>query len=175
MRSTIFVHRPLSAFTLFFLLGWGLSLCLPLCAESVPVLPSSYVLAPDDVLDIGVQGQEEFQKTVTVSPDGTINYIGVGSVMAAGKTVAQLKQTLTRKLLPQFTQPLVTVSVRETHSRKVSVLGAVQTPGELIYRPGMHLLDAIAGSGDLKQQPELTQITLITVMRPRPSSSMPPS
>jgi polysaccharide export outer membrane protein len=157
-----FFYKPVLAFVLFAFLGLGLSVRASAQTPSVPVLPNSYVLAPDDVLDIGVQGQVEFQKTVTVAPDGTINYVGVGSVMAAGQTVAQLKKTLTHDLLPQFTHPLVTISIRETHSLKISVLGAVQTEGPLNYQPGMHLLDAIARSGGLKQQPELTQITLKT-------------
>lgn len=130
--------------------------------QGVSVISSSYVLAPNDVIDISVLGQPEFARSVVVGLDGTINYIGAGKVIVAGRTVTDVEQTLAKGLLRQLRHPEVTVSVRESHPRQISVLGGVQTEGLINFQPGMRLLDAIATAGGLKQAPELTTTTLVT-------------
>ncbi len=136
----------------------------PVPANSVPVLSGAYVLTPGDVLDIVVQGHDDFNRLNTViPPDGYITTTGVaGKVRAAGQTIEALEQTITHKLLRQIRRPLVTISVRETHPRQVSVLGqGVRAPGLVNWRPGMSVLDALAATGGAVQAPELTDALLI--------------
>ena len=127
------------------------------------VQAQTYQIAPGDVLDITVQGFDAFHTVATVSPDGVINVIGVsGPVRAAGQTVDQLTATVTKGLLGQVRRPLVTVVLRETHPRRISVLGAVRTPGVYDWRPGLRLLEALGLAGGLSQVPELAQAVLVT-------------
>lgn len=128
----------------------------------VPVLPSAYRLTPGDVLDITVQGHDDFRQTATINPDGTISYVGVGTIVAAGLTREQLTQALTKRLVRQVLRPRVNVSVQQTHPRQVSMTGqGVHLPGVYDWRPGMTLLDAIAAAGGVAQAPELTDALLI--------------
>lgn len=130
---------------------------------SVPILPQAYRLTPGDVLDISVQGFPDFHQAATITPDGTISYVGVGTVVAAGLTREQLTHLLAQRLVRQILHPQVTVSVQQTHPRQVSMTGqGIHAPGVYDWRPGMTLLDAIAASGGVSQAPELTDALLIS-------------
>jgi polysaccharide export outer membrane protein len=139
----------------------------PASAKSWPAAPASahplqpYVLSPDDVLDISVEDHDELKTTVTVLTDGTIAFPQVGNVHAAGLTVAALKRTLQKSLSDTINDPEVTIVVRQSRPRRVSVLGAVHTPGQYDIKPDTRLLDVIAESGGLAQDPALTQATLV--------------
>jgi len=129
----------------------------------VPILPTAYRLTPGDVLDITVQGHDDFKETTTIGPDGTINYIGVGTVVAAGLTREQLTHLLAKRLVRQVLRPQVNVSVQQTHPRQISMTGqGIHAAGVYDWRPGMTLLDAIALAGGVAQAPELTDALLIS-------------
>lgn len=146
--------------------AWAQGPAVPPAALSpgVPVLERAYRLTPGDVLDISVQGHEDFKRTVTVGPDGTIDYVGVGTVVAAGLTREQLTRVLVSRLSPrQIRHPLVNVSVQQTHPRQISMTGqGIHAPGLYDWHPGMTLLDAVAAGGGVAQAPELTDALLIS-------------
>ena len=124
--------------------------------------PDAYLLAPSDQLDIDLQGYPDMHRTVSVLNDGRISYPVAGYIPASGMTVNQLKATLEKSLGNRYNQPTVTVTVLQTHTRKISVTGAVKAPGQYEYRPGLHLLDLIAQCGGPAGAPETTSATLIT-------------
>ncbi len=151
------------------------ALCLPQSgrAQSVPpasdagtttppVVASTYVLAPLDVIDIAVQGHEDYHTATSILADGTFNYPTIGAIHAAGLTVAQLKTLITKGLSDYFNQPDVTVSVRESHIQKITVSGIARAPGLYDYRPGLTLLEVVSQSGGSSQAPESTGLSLVT-------------
>ena len=111
------------------------------------VTSTAYLLAPTDQLQIIVQGHDELTQTVLILGDGTFHYPIAGTVRASGKTVDQLEASLARGISGIVKDPQVTVLVRESHTRKISVAGAVKTPGLYDYHPGMRLLELLAASG----------------------------
>ena len=121
-----------------------------------------YTLSPDDKLSVSVLNHPELSRDVTLMPDGTFNYDVVGTVHAAGLTATQLTRALTKGLSRELNQPEVTVTVREGRPRKVSVLGAVRSPGLFDCRTGTRLLDVLATCGGLAQSPDATLATLVT-------------
>lgn len=123
---------------------------------------SPYILASDDQLDIVVDSHDELKASVTILPDGTFSYPQVGRVHAAGLTVQQLQKVLAKGLSETINGPDVTVMVRESRPRRVSVLGAVKTPGLYQATNDSRVLDMVAAAGGLNQDPSLTQATLIT-------------
>lgn len=127
----------------------------------VPITPDGYKLAPDDAIDITVQGYDTFNKSVTVLQDGTFQYFGK-TYHAAGMTQQELTEAITVGLKRQLRRPQVTISVRATHPRKISITGTVRAPGQYDFKPGIKLLDLIAMSGGPAQAPELTRATLVT-------------
>ena len=131
------------------------------------ITSSAYVLAPSDTVDISVQGHDDLHQTIQILPDGTFNYPIVGPIQAAGKTRAQLQTEITRGLSDQYNQPVVTVIVRDSHTRGITVSGIVRTPGTYAYRPGISLLEVLAASGGSAQPNEQTQMTLISGTKSR--------
>ena len=131
-------------------------------SSSVVTSVRPYVLSANDQLTITVSGHPELTTPVTVLTDGTINFPDAGTITAAGMTVAQLTHVLVQKLSFTVNQPDVTVSVQSTNTQKASVVGAVKSPGQYGIQPNAHLLDLIAASGGLQNDPEVTQATLIS-------------
>jgi len=126
------------------------------------ITPTAYLLAPSDQLQIIVQGHDELTQTVQILGDGTFHFPIAGTVQASGKTVDQLEASLAHGISGIVKDPQVTVLVRESHTRKISVAGAVKAPGLYDYHPGMRLLELSAASGGPLAAPELTQATVIT-------------
>jgi polysaccharide biosynthesis/export protein len=111
------------------------------------------VLGPGDevVVDV-VELPESFHaKQYRVESDGSLDLPLIGSVPAAGRTVAQLKADIDRRLRTQVLNPHVMVSVATTKSRAVSVMGAVNTPGAQQIEGRRTLFDVVAGAGGLKE------------------------
>jgi len=51
-----------------------------------------YLIGRGDILEISVWKEEALTKSLSVLPDGKISFPLIGEVVAAGKTVAQLKE-----------------------------------------------------------------------------------
>jgi polysaccharide export outer membrane protein len=75
----------------------------------------------------------------------------LGTVHAAGITLGQLTDELTERLKSILQQPIVTVSVAEYHSQRVSVLGAVASPGVHQIQGRKTLFEVISEAGGLRQ------------------------
>ena len=113
--------------------AWGAGDMAPgVSAPTAQPQQSAYLFVPGDVLDITVQPRPEYDRTVTVQPDGKIVFPVVGEIQAAGLNVQQLKERLEQGLLAELKRPRVTVSLKEISKgllRRVSVLGAVRKIG----------------------------------------------
>lgn len=110
----------------------------------VPVEDRDYKIGPEDVLDISVWKNEELSRTVPVRPDGKVSLPLVNDIQAAGLTPNRLREELTRRLSEYVPSPEVAVIVREVHSAKVSVVGAVRSPGRYEVRSPATVLELIA-------------------------------
>jgi polysaccharide export outer membrane protein len=111
---------------------------------AVPVEDRDYKIGPEDVLDISVWKTQELSRTVPVRPDGKVSLPLVNDIQAAGLTPSRLREELTRRLSEYVPSPEVAVIVREVHSAKVSVVGAVRSPGRYEVRSPATVLELIA-------------------------------
>jgi polysaccharide export outer membrane protein len=125
----------------------------PVAATAVPavdvdtaVLPGAadYRIGPEDLLDISVWKNPELSRTVPVRPDGKVSLPLVNDIQAAGLTPTALRQQLTQRLSEFIPAPEVAVIVREVHSMKVAVVGAVKTPGRYELKSAATVLELIA-------------------------------
>ena len=91
--------------------------------------PANYRLGAGDVVIIDVWGasQESFENTI--SPDGTITIEGVGPIKLAGLNVSEATQRLKKQLGQYYADCQVSLSVGETRTILVQVLGEVVRPG----------------------------------------------
>jgi polysaccharide export outer membrane protein len=110
------------------------------------VMPASgdYLIGPEDVLDISVWKNPELSRKVPVRPDGMISLPLVNDIQAAGLTPSELRLQLAKRLAEFVPTPEVAVVVSDVQSYKVSVVGAVKTPGRFMLRSPATVLELLA-------------------------------
>jgi protein involved in polysaccharide export with SLBB domain len=112
----------------------------------------NYKLGANDEIAIRILGQSEYSIEKTkISPVGRIYHPLLGDIEVAGKTVIQLTEELTKDLAEYLLNPKISISLLETRSAKVGVLGEVLRPGILIMNEPMRILDAIKEAGGLTE------------------------
>ena len=118
-------------------------------AVQTPLPPQQpmYHIGVGDVLDIFVWRNTDMDKTVIVRPDGIISFPLVGDVRAAGLTLTELDDTLTKKLKDFIRNPQVSVTIQRFGGTKVIVLGEVKGPGIYAVPGGGNVIDVIAMAG----------------------------
>lgn len=121
----------------------------------------TYVIGPDDVLDVSVWGNTEVSRTVPVRPDGRISLPLLNDIQAAGLTPMQLREAVTKALTPYIPEPAVSVLVREVRSFKVSVMGQVKTPGRYELKDRATVLDVLALAGGFTDYADRNAIVVL--------------
>ncbi len=107
----------------------------------------SYIIGPEDVLDISVWKEPDVSRVVPVRPDGRISLPLINDVPAAGMSPQQLASAVTEKLRKYLNEPQVTVIVTQINSQRVFVVGEVLRAGAFPLIPGMTVLQALSSAG----------------------------
>lgn len=121
---------------------------------------AEYRLAIGDTLETSVVGIPELQQRIQVNRDGEISIPLGGQVRVDGLTLAEVRDRI-RKLLPskEFRRrneagreyPVIIapsdIDVRIAEYRPIYLTGDVSKPGEVPYRPGLTLRQAVSLAG----------------------------
>ena len=110
-----------------------------------------FFIGPEDILDIQVWKNPELSRTVPVRPDGKVSLPLVNDIQAAGLTPTDLRDQLTTRLSEYLPSPEVAVIVREVHSVKVAVVGAVKIPGRYEIKSPTTVLELLAQAQGLTE------------------------
>jgi len=121
----------------------------------------SYKIGPGDVLRISVWKEEGMEQEVLVKPDGGITFPLAGDIKASGLTTQELTEELKLKLKRYIPNPVVTVSVLQSVSNKIYVVGKVNRPGEYNATHYMDVLQALSLAGGLTPYAESDEIKVI--------------
>jgi polysaccharide export outer membrane protein len=126
-----------------------------------PVAQSDYLIGPQDELDINVFQIEDLSKKVRVESSGTILLPLIGQVRASGRTMKDLSDEIALKLGERYVKdPLVTVTVTESASQKVTVDGAVTQPGIYPIQGNTTLTQAVALARGTIEDANLRQVAI---------------
>jgi len=109
----------------------------------------SYLVGPEDVLEISVWKEEGLKKDVLVLPDGSMSFPLVGELPAAGRTVGQIRAEIGKRLERFIPDPVVSVAVNRVASQRIYVIGRVNKPGDFPVGRPIDVLQALAMSGGL--------------------------
>jgi polysaccharide biosynthesis/export protein len=120
-----------------------------------------YLLGPEDVIEVSVWKEPDMTKQLVVQPDGKISYPLVGEIQAAGKTVKQLQEEISKRLEKFVTDASVTVILLKTQYYKFYVTGKVNKPGEFLVGRPTSVLQAIAMAGGLTPFAAPTKIKVV--------------
>ena len=137
---------------------------------------SIYKLGPQDALRIFVWGNPDLSPVVTTMTTGnvastpagrTINDKGdlyfpfVGMIHAAGMTVHEFREALTKQLSKYIKDPQIEVDVSGFRSQKVFITGEVRSPGVMpISDVPLRITDAIGLAGGLTPEADLYNVVL---------------
>jgi polysaccharide biosynthesis/export protein len=114
---------------------------------------TEYLLGPQDQLAIRIADLEESPSApLRIDPSGNIDLPLVGPMHAAGLTISDLRAQLTNKFSKFIQEPVVSVSVLEFHSRPVTVVGQVKSPGVHQIEGPKRLLEIISMAGGLTEE-----------------------
>lgn len=91
--------------------------------------PQNYRLGAGDAVFIDVWGASSNTYESTVSPDGTIQIEGFGPVSVGGMTVEQANAALRKQLGARYQSSQIRLTVGQTKTISVNVMGEVQVPG----------------------------------------------
>ena len=114
--------------------------------------PQNYRLGPGDAVIVDIYGAS--QKTIQseVSPDGEINIEGYGPVQVSGLTVAQANARLRSTLGSRYSSSRVKLTVGQTRTIMVNVMGEVMAPGTYTlsaFATVFHALYMAGGTNEL--------------------------
>jgi polysaccharide export outer membrane protein len=124
----------------------------PTLAEggSTGTVSSTYTLAPYDVIDVSIYGEEDLHTRAKLGADGTVLLPLIQSVSLSGKTVAEATDEIQKKYAAGFVKdPHVLLTVLEYRKSTFSIIGQVEKPGIYEIPEGTHLsvVDAILTAG----------------------------
>jgi polysaccharide export outer membrane protein len=124
-----------------------------------------YLIGPGDVLSIDIWKEPELSKQVSVRLDGKISLPLVNDIDAAGLTSAELRNQLTEKYKDFVDFPEISVTVVQSNSKKIYILGKVTNPGEYPLQKYMTVVQAISLAGGLAQWADSSDVKLIRKIR----------
>ena len=91
--------------------------------------PQSYVVGPGDEVKVDIYGASQKSSTYTVTPDGDIVIDGYGPINLSGLTVKQANARLRSTLGSRYSSSSVKLTLGQTRTITVNVMGEVQNPG----------------------------------------------
>jgi len=128
-----------------------------------PVISSDYRIMEEDVLRLDVWGEPQLtNQQMQVTPDGKIRVAFVGDVQAAGLTQEELSKAIAKRLEEEgiLANAKIQLTILSLHKPTVRVLGQVQRPGEVTFKEGDTILDAIASAGSYTSEAWLENAAL---------------
>lgn len=151
------ILRVISGLIVFFCVGLS-----SLLAEDLS--DKEYIIGPEDVLEIQVWDNDDLNGIVEVSLDGAFTFPLIGKVDAGGLSVSELEHLIDARLRDGYLiSPHVNVGVKEYKSQKVSLLGAVKSPGSYVLKRNTDIMELISQAGGFTDKAG----QIITIVRPK--------
>jgi len=132
--------------------------------------PQNYVLGPGDVLVVDVYGASRDNLSLTVSPEGDVYVPEVGPIQVSGLQISAAKNRIRAKLGKFYQSSDIRVTLGQTRSIQINVLGEVRVPGtytlsslSTVYH-ALYLAGGINDLGTLRNIKLYRQGKLVTVV-----------
>lgn len=126
---------------------------------NVPV-PANYVLGPDDQLQIQLYGNQNRTLYLTVGRDGLVQLPEIGPVAVGGQTFDAAKADLEARVGRQIVGTHASVTMGDTRSIRVFVLGELKRPGSYTISGLGTITSALFAAGGIRSQGSLRNVQL---------------
>ena len=124
-------------------------------------LPNDYKISFRDQLTVILSGSRDSIFDLDVKLDGTIQFPELGAISVVDKTLGEVKTLLTNLISRSFIGVEIDVSMKNLSAKKITVVGAVKTPGTFLVNPFSTITSALAYSGGISKIGTLRDIKLI--------------
>ena len=124
-------------------------------------LPNEYKISLRDQFRVILSGSRDQIFNLSVNLDGTILFPELGSVFVAGLTFKEVKDKLSNMIDQSYIGVNVDISLQNLSAKKISIVGAVDSPGTYLVNPFSTITGALAYSGGISDIGSLRDIKLI--------------
>lgn len=121
-------------------------------------LPRNYRLGPGDAVFIDIYGASQKSYQTTVAPDGVLTIEGFGPIQVSGLSVEQANRRIREKLGKRYSSSSIRLSVGQTHTIIVNVVGEVKTPGTYTLSAFATVFNALYMAGGIGELGTLRNI-----------------
>jgi polysaccharide export outer membrane protein len=126
---------------------------------NVPV-PADYVVGPGDELNVQLYGNQNRALRLVVGRDGRVNFPELGPINVSGQSFTAVKADLESRVERQMIGVRASVSMGDTRSIRVFVLGEAKRPGSYTISGLGTITSALFAAGGVKPIGSLRHIQL---------------
>ena len=126
---------------------------------NVPV-PADYIIGPGDQLEVQLYGSQNRYLRLTVGRDGRINFPELGPIGVGGQLFNSVKTDIEARVERQIIGVRASVSMGDTRSIRVFVLGEAKRPGSYTISGLGTITSALFAAGGVKTIGSLRSIQL---------------
>lgn len=128
--------------------------------------PQNYRLGPGDEVIIDLWGENEEHIRQTISPEGNIMVAQLGPIYLSGKTVQEADKVVREKFSHKYggvadARSDISLSLGQTRSIQVDVMGEVATPGTYQMSPFATVFHALYNAGGINDIGTLRNIEVL--------------
>ena len=124
-------------------------------------LPNDYKISLRDQFTVILSGSKDAIFNLNVKLDGTILFPELGAISVAGLSFQEVKEKLSQLIEQSYIGVNIDVSMQNLSAKKITIVGAVQTPGTYLVNPFSSITSALAYSGGISEIGSLRDIKLI--------------
>jgi protein involved in polysaccharide export with SLBB domain len=126
---------------------------------NVPV-PSDYIVGPGDELEVQLYGNQNRTLRLTVGRDGRINFPELGPISVGGQRFTAVQSSIEGRVARQMIGVRASVSMGDTRSIRVYVLGEAKRPGSYTISGLGTITSALFAAGGVKPIGSLRHLQL---------------
>ena len=126
-------------------------------------LPSDYKISLNDQFRVILSGSKEAIFDLNVNLDGSILFPELGSISVVGETFQEVKTKLRNIISQSYIGVQIDLSLKSLSAKKITIVGAVKTPGTYLVNPFSTISSALGYSGGISEIGTLRNIRLSRV------------
>lgn len=108
-----------------------------------PIDPATYRIGPGDVLQLVLSGEVSRSIPLEVDPEGMVLVPGTGNLRVEGRTLAEVRADLLRRMRDQFHHVSIDVRLSTLRAFRVQLTGEVRDPGMVVVNGAMRVGDVL--------------------------------
>jgi protein involved in polysaccharide export with SLBB domain len=124
-------------------------------------LPNEYQISLGDVIGVVLSGSKVQIFDMKVQLDGTVFFPELGSISVVGESFLEVKNKFRNLIEQSYIGVSIDLSLKDLSAKKITIVGAVNSPGTYLVNPFTTISNSLAYSGGIQQIGSLRNIRLL--------------